>query len=126
MRIVRGLRGRVAMRTELVVRFDYGAVVPWVSRQDDGALHFIAGPDRLTLATPVELRGEDMRTVGEFEVARRRGASPFTLSWSPSWRADPPAPDAAQALAQAEAQWARVVGARCPTGDQVSRPCGAR
>src|SRR5580692_2599685 len=40
-RVVRGVRGRVAMRTELVVRFDYGSVVPWVSRQDDGRLAMV-------------------------------------------------------------------------------------
>ena len=45
MRVVRGVRGRVAMRTELVVRFDYGVIVPWVSRQEDGRLHFTAGPE---------------------------------------------------------------------------------
>src|SRR5665213_1837423 len=28
-RIVRGVRGTVAMQTELVVRFEYGSVVPW-------------------------------------------------------------------------------------------------
>src|SRR4051794_1134453 len=36
-RIVVGRRGRVAMRTELVLRFDYGSIVPWVSRLEDGA-----------------------------------------------------------------------------------------
>src|SRR6195952_3012865 len=85
LRIVRGKRGRVAMRTELIVRFDYGAVVPWVSRQDDGRLHFTAGPDRLTLATPVGLRRADMRTVGEFAVAAGDEVT-FSLSWSRSWR----------------------------------------
>src|SRR6201985_3008307 len=80
MRIVRGVRGRVAMRTELVVRFDYGAVVPWVSRQDDGRWHFTAGPDRLTLSTPLALRGEDMRTVGEFEVGAGDEVT-FSLTW---------------------------------------------
>ena len=117
-RIVRGIRGRVAMHTELIVRFDYGSVMPWVSRQDDGRLHFTAGPDRLTLATPLELRGEDMRTVGEFEIAAGQEIA-FTLSWSPSWRDDLPAPDAAQALTQVEAQW-EAWSSRLPQGDQVS------
>ena len=52
-RVVKGVRGKVPMRTELVVRFDYGSVVPWVSRQHDGRLQFIAGPDRLLLDTTV-------------------------------------------------------------------------
>jgi GH15 family glucan-1,4-alpha-glucosidase len=118
MRIVRGTRGRVAMRTELIVRFDYGSVVPWVSRQDDRRLHFTAGPDRLTLATPVELRGEDMRTLGDFEIAAGEELA-FTLSWQPSWRADLPAPDAAQALVRVEAQWDEW-SSRLPEGDAVS------
>ena len=49
------------MRTELVVRFDYGSVVPWVSKQEDGRLEFTAGPDRLMLDTEVPTRGEDFR-----------------------------------------------------------------
>ncbi len=71
-RIVRGERGRVAMRTELILRFDYGRTVPWVTRLPDGTMRAIAGPDMVTLHTGVELRGEDLTTVGEFEVERRR------------------------------------------------------
>jgi len=118
MRIVRGVRGRVALRTEIVVRFDYGAVVPWVSRQDDGRLHFIAGPDRLTLATPLELRGEGLRTVGDFEIAHGEELA-FTLTWQPSWREDLPAPDASAALEQVVSQW-EAWSSKLPQGDDVS------
>jgi len=52
-RLVIGERGRVAMRTELVVRFSYGALVPWVHRLDDGTLRAISGPDQAVLRTPV-------------------------------------------------------------------------
>src|SRR3546814_4147364 len=68
-RIVVGRRGRVAFDVDLVVRFDYGRTVPWVSRHDDGALTAIAGPDLLVLRTPVRLRGRDMHTVGSFTVS---------------------------------------------------------
>jgi GH15 family glucan-1,4-alpha-glucosidase len=85
-RIVRGIEGEVAMRTELVVRFDYGAVVPWVSQQEDGRLQFIAGPDRVLFQTAVQTRGEDMRTVGDFILREGEEAS-FVLNWSPSFRA---------------------------------------
>ena len=88
-RIVKGLQGEVPMRTELVVRFDYGAVVPWVSQQEDGRLLFIAGPDRVLLDTNVQTRGEDLRTVGDFSVREGEEAS-FVLNWSPSFRAAPP------------------------------------
>src|SRR6266511_2188781 len=67
-RLVVGERGRVAMQLELVLRFGYGAVVPWVSRLEDGTLRAVAGPDMVVLRTPVQLRGENLRTVGEFVV----------------------------------------------------------
>jgi GH15 family glucan-1,4-alpha-glucosidase len=86
-RIVVGERGRVAMRTELVIRFVYGDIVPWVTSVPEG-LRAIAGPDKLVLRTPVELRGENLRTVGEFEVAAGETV-PFVLSYLPSHMPDP-------------------------------------
>ena len=71
-RLVRGESGRVRMRMELVLRFDYGRTVPWVTRMDDGALRAIAGPDLVTLHTPAPIRGEDLKTVAEFDVAPER------------------------------------------------------
>src|SRR5258705_12259554 len=53
-RLVEGRRGRVAMQMELIIRFDYGSIVPWV-RNDDGVLVAVAGPDALRLMTPVEV-----------------------------------------------------------------------
>jgi GH15 family glucan-1,4-alpha-glucosidase len=83
-RMVRGVHGHVLMRMELVVRFGYGAIVPWVRRQDFG-LRAIAGPDALELRTPIELHGKDFTTVGEFSVGA--GASvPFVLAYHPSHR----------------------------------------
>ena len=67
-RIVEGLRGQVAMRMELIIRFDYGSVVPWV-RQTDGVLLMTAGPHTLELRTAVATRGENMTTVAEFEIS---------------------------------------------------------
>src|SRR5580704_4144324 len=81
-RIVKGLQGEVSMRTELVVRFDYGAIVPWVSQQQDGRLLFIAGPDRVLVDTNVQTRGEGLRTVGDFSVREGDEAS-FVLNWPP-------------------------------------------
>jgi hypothetical protein len=75
-RLVRGDRGRVAMRTELVLRFDYGSTVPWVSRLPDGTLRAIAGPDMVVMHTPVPLRGEDLKTVATFDVAAGAGGAP--------------------------------------------------
>jgi GH15 family glucan-1,4-alpha-glucosidase len=125
-RIVRGVEGEVAMRTELVVRFDYGAIVPWVSQQEDGRLQFIAGPDRVLFQTPVPTRGEDMRTVGEFTLREGEEAS-FVLNWSPSFRAALP-PLSGEALTEARNQvhsfwtgWAAAFQTSDPWGDAVLR-----
>ena len=84
-RIVEGRRGRVPMRMELAIRFDYGSIVPWVRRVEPG-ISAIAGPDRIRLHTDVELRGVDYRTVAEFDVAEgQRGSS----IWSGTRRTDP-------------------------------------
>src|SRR2546422_3322879 len=102
-RIVVGRRGRVAMRMHLVIRFDYGSVVPWVQRTE-GGLRAIAGPDALLLQTPVEARGENLTTVADFTVAAGEHV-PFVLSWYPS-HASPPQPvDADEAVASTERSW---------------------
>jgi GH15 family glucan-1,4-alpha-glucosidase len=102
-RIVEGVRGQVAMRMELVIRFDYGSVVPWV-RRVNGVLAAIGGPDALYLHTPIETRGEGLTTVCEFQLSQGQRV-PFVLLWQPS-RREPPAPvEAEQALAETEAWW---------------------
>jgi GH15 family glucan-1,4-alpha-glucosidase len=104
-RLVRGVRGKVAMRTEMIVRFEYGSRIPWVTRQDDGRLQFISGPDRLLLDTPVELEGKDMRTAGSFEVSEGEEV-PFLLSRNLSFRKAPEKLDAAAALDRVRTFWA--------------------
>lgn len=81
-RIVRGDRGRVPMRMEACFRFDYGTVVPWVTRCD-GGLRAIAGPDRLRLRAPIDMHGEDMKSCAAF-VVEAGDEVPFVLTWSPS------------------------------------------
>src|SRR5262252_5506533 len=65
-RIVRGVRGRVSLRTEFIVRFDYGSIVPWVEHLPDEGLRGIAGPEMVVLHTPVPLHGRDFVSVGKF------------------------------------------------------------
>jgi GH15 family glucan-1,4-alpha-glucosidase len=103
-RIVEGLRGRVPCRMELVIRFDYGSIVPWVRRLDDGARLATAGPDALCLRTPVELRGENLRTIAEFDVAEG-DRIPFVLTWFPSHERPPDAIDAEAALRDTDRFW---------------------
>jgi GH15 family glucan-1,4-alpha-glucosidase len=111
-RIVTGRVGRVEFRTEFVVRFNYGATVPWVNRLDDGTLDAIAGPERVVLRTPAPLYGVDLRTVGEFSVAANESV-PFVLSCGPSYQSLPPAIDAFAALKRTEEGW-RKWSDRCP------------
>ena len=87
-RIVEGVAGEVEMASELVVRYDYGSTLPWVRRIDDDTRVAIAGPDALCFRSPVEHRGENMRTIGEFTV-REGERVPFALTWFPS-NEDPP------------------------------------
>ena len=83
-RLVRGERGRVELSMELVIRCEYGSIIPWVRRLEDGRHTAVAGPDRLTLATPVKTHGENLRTLAEFSVADGEEI-PFVLTWSPSF-----------------------------------------
>jgi GH15 family glucan-1,4-alpha-glucosidase len=116
-RLVRGGRGRVAMRMQLVLRFDYGRAVPWVSRLPDGTWRAIAGPDMVTLHTPISLRGQDLTTVAEFDVEAGQTV-PFVLTHGLSHLAPPEAIDAEEALRNTEAFWTDWVKARrLPDGD---------
>src|SRR6201987_1813588 len=96
-RLVRGLRGRVPMQTEFILRFDYGAVVPWVERLAEGGISAIAGPERVLLRTPAPLRGEDLKTVGEFAVGAGETV-PFVMSYGLSHLPRRQPLDAEQAL----------------------------
>src|SRR5215813_693572 len=111
-RIVVGLHGRVAFRTEFVVRFNYGATVPWASRLDDSGISVIAGPERVVLRTPVPLRGEDLRTFGEFAVEAGE-AIPFVLSYGASYESLPAPVDPFVKLEETEKLW-RDWSGRCP------------
>jgi GH15 family glucan-1,4-alpha-glucosidase len=102
-RIVEGIRGEVEMKMELIIRFDYGRIVPWV-RKRDGALEAIAGPDGLVLRTPVKTRGEHLTTVAEFTV-RKGERVPFVLTWFASHKEQPRAIDHEHALRETTAYW---------------------
>src|SRR4029079_15997899 len=66
-RLIRGIEGEVSMQAELILRFGYGRAVPWVRKRDYGR-RAIAGPDAIDIVTPVELRGQNLKTVGEVKV----------------------------------------------------------
>jgi GH15 family glucan-1,4-alpha-glucosidase len=112
-RIVEGTRGQVEMGMELALRFDYGWAVPWV-RNLDGQLVAVAGPDAVTLTTPVELEGRDFRTFASFTVSEGERV-PFVLTWFPSHEAPPEPVDAEAALEDTLAYWQQWAS-RCTHG----------
>jgi GH15 family glucan-1,4-alpha-glucosidase len=122
-RIVRGDRGTVRMSTELVIRFDYGRVVPWVTRGPRKGLLAVAGPHRLTIRSSVPLRGEDFRTVGNFTVKAGKSVY-FEVQYSNSIDPLPPSLSAEACLRQADKAWSKW-SARCkyrgPHAEAVQR-----
>jgi GH15 family glucan-1,4-alpha-glucosidase len=110
-RIVRGDRGRVTMRMELVIRFGFGVNIPWMKRTEDGALLGICGPDMVVLRTPVESRGENLTTVADF-VVEAGDSMPFVLTYGPSHLKVPAPIDCAGALQDTEQYWLEW-SARC-------------
>jgi GH15 family glucan-1,4-alpha-glucosidase len=115
-RLVSGKRGRIAMRTELIIRFDYGSLTPWVTRLHDGSLRAIAGPDMVVLRTPAPLRGVDFTTVGDFTISAGETV-PFVLSYGPSHLPPPRPIDPAKALAATDAFWSQWIGQAEPAGE---------
>ena len=122
-RLIIGERGRLTMSTELVIRFGYGATVPWMTKLDDGLRRAIAGPDMVLLRTTALLRGEDFKTVGEFTVGPGETV-PFTLTYLQSHLPVPAAEDPIDQLRATQHFWlnwtakSRVCG---PWADTVNR-----
>jgi GH15 family glucan-1,4-alpha-glucosidase len=110
LRIVEGLGGRVAMRMELVIRFDYGSIVPWV-QHSDGVLLATAGPDTLELHTDVPVHGENMKTVAEFYVSKGERTH-FMLNYRTSHEATHEPIDPEPTLTATENEW-RKWSERC-------------
>ena len=121
-RIVEGVEGRVAMRSDFAIRFDYGSIVPWV-RSIDGGIRAVAGPDTVYLRADVPFRGEGLTTVAEFEVAAGDRVT-FDLTWTESHDPHPDCEDPHARLAELEQFW-REWSARCtydgPWRDAVMR-----
>jgi GH15 family glucan-1,4-alpha-glucosidase len=102
-RLIEGVRGKVSMHMELVIRCGYGLVVPWV-RRIDGALVATAGPDSFELRTPAPMHGKDFTTVAGFSVAKGERL-PFVLSHFPSHEPRPVPIDADAAIQSTEYGW---------------------
>ena len=117
-RLVTGLSGRVVMEMDLVIRFDYGLSVPWVSKVGKNIFTAIAGPDMLTLRTKAEVRGQGMRSVAQFTVAKGQTV-PFVLTNSRSYHPIPKPVNIAKVMAGDSQVLARLVETLpgCRAGD---------
>ncbi len=104
-RVVEGVSGSVPMHMDLLVRFDYGSILPWVERRD-GRLHWTAGADSMVLTTPVVIERLSDRTVADF-VARPGDRVPFVLAWHPSHEPAPRTGDAERLIRDTAASWRR-------------------
>jgi len=104
-RLVEGVRGRVRMRMDLALRFDYGHVRPWL-RRVDGMWTAIAGADSVRLDTTLDVRERDATLSAEFVVAAGTFV-PLVVSWCPSHEPPPPPADPLAALAATESFWER-------------------
>ena len=102
-RIVEGLSGTVDIGMELIVRFDYGSIVPWVRRVDD-VLLFTAGPDTLELTSSVATIGANMKTAADFSVTCGRRET-FVLNYRPSHHATRDSVDAERSLLETQSRW---------------------
>jgi GH15 family glucan-1,4-alpha-glucosidase len=102
-RLVEGLSGRVSVRSELVIRFGYGRVVPAVGRHDD-AVVATAGPDALSLRTSAATHADNATIVARVDIDEGQRL-PFTLTWFPSHAPPPVVPDPAEALGETERFW---------------------
>jgi GH15 family glucan-1,4-alpha-glucosidase len=121
-RIVRGVRGRVAMQMDLAIRFDYGRTIPWVTSTDH-ELRAISGVDMVTLRTKVPLHGEGMTTRSTFTVRKGEMVS-FTLTNSSSLDKAPAAPNVEKELARTQRfwkQWSRKNKYAGPYAEAVER-----
>ena len=121
-RSVEGVSGTVDLHMELVVRYDYGDVLPWVTSHE-GLTRLTAGPDSVALWHRVEIVGEDLKSVADFTVTERQ-RYPFTLVWYPSHEEPPPPLDSWYAVHLTEAfwtEWALTCCYKGPYQDAVMR-----
>ena len=115
-----GVRGEVEMRVELILRFSYGALVPWVTRLGKDTLRAIAGPDMVVLHTDVPLRGQNLTSVAEF-ILREGDSKSLVLSWRPSHKPPPDPVDPVVALRETEEFW-RDWSSRCRYEGEFREP----
>ncbi|MBS0247979.1 MAG: glycoside hydrolase family 15 protein [Proteobacteria bacterium] len=104
MRILTCERGHIDLHGELILRFGYGATVPWVTRIDQHTMRAIAGPDMVVLRSSAPFRDKDFKTTGDFSI-KAGDRLTFSLTYAPSHDELPPALDVESNLESTERYW---------------------
>ncbi|WP_425956917.1 glycoside hydrolase family 15 protein [Xylanimonas sp. McL0601] len=104
-RIVHCDRGRVRVRSECRLRFDYGDVVPWVIERHR-SVRAVAGPDAVHFTSDAPLQVRDNDVIAEFELAAGDTCA-FVLTHTASQSRDPRSVDPHRAVRDTEDYWAR-------------------
>jgi GH15 family glucan-1,4-alpha-glucosidase len=113
-RMVKGIRGKVKIHMDLVLRFDYGLTIPWVTMHER-ELRAVAGPNMVVLRTDcasgkaAELRGEGLTTVSDFTL-REGNEVCFTLTYANSAEDMPKAVPMKKALQDTHDYWCEWSG----------------
>lgn len=121
-RIVRGISGRVTMRSMLRARPGYGRHVPDVRTEGHRASVDLE-PGRLWFDTAAPTQAADGDLLSEFQVSEGETVS-LTLTWSPDTDVPPPLPDATGLLKETVDFWREWLGQSTyagPNRDAVER-----
>ena len=108
-RKVRSIRGNVPMRLDIVLRFDYGLTVPWVTRHDH-EVRAVAGPNLVVLRSQcvhgdkIPFHSADMATAADFTLAEGN-ESCFVLTYGASNEDQPPPVDIDKEMQDSESFW---------------------
>jgi GH15 family glucan-1,4-alpha-glucosidase len=92
------------MRTEVAIRFDYGSIIPWVTREGDHSLKAVAGPDMVVLRSDVPLRPGGFKHHADFMVSAGETIA-FVLAYARSFENLPSPVSPTQALTNTARSW---------------------
>lgn len=109
LRLVRGLRGRVSLQSDLALRFEYGSVTPSISRDSNGRWRAVAANGQALLATPVNAELVQGKMSAQFTVAEGEEV-PFALTWAESTVDPPESPDVRSCLDRVTETWEQWSG----------------
>jgi GH15 family glucan-1,4-alpha-glucosidase len=102
-RRVEGLKGSVDMAGQLVIRFEYGQQVPWVTQTGNG-IRAVAGPDLIEIESAVPQEPVHMHHESSF-VVKEGETYDFRLHWAPSFDVEGRNLDLATALSETITFW---------------------